>query len=86
MSEATQVPSSQSADAIEKWATASTKRRRRSLLYWSAGMIGTGLIVQLITLYWSHPIAFLVFLGAGASLTGLGMILFVWVIVRALGR
>lgn len=39
----------------------------------SGGLILTGLVVELVSLLWSHPVAFIVFLfaGGGCMLTGL---------------
>ena len=86
MSAAAESHPQHTAEAVEKWAAAAGKRRSRYLLYWSAGLISVGLVIQLTTLYWNHPVAFLIFLGAGASLTGLGMLLFIWALIRALSR
>lgn len=47
-------------------------------------LIALGLIVELITLHWSHPTAFMLFLLAGATLIGLGIILYL-LILLALG-
>lgn len=40
-----------------------------------------GLIVELVTLFWSHPTAFLVFLGLGGLLVGAGVLLYLFSIV-----
>ncbi|MEM7481247.1 MAG: hypothetical protein AAF481_08745 [Acidobacteriota bacterium] len=42
-----------------------------------------GLLVEAVTLAWSHPLAFLVFLGVGLPLTGLGVLLYLWELVTA---
>jgi hypothetical protein len=47
----------------------------------ASGMVGAGLAVEAITLYWTHPLVFVVFLMLGGSLVGLGILLFLWSIV-----
>ena len=42
-----------------------------------------GLLVELITLYWAHPTAFLVFAGLGGTLLVLGILLYLWTLVSA---
>lgn len=44
-------------------------------------LILAGLIVELITLKWSHPTAFLFFLLLGGSLMAMGMLLYLFSIV-----
>ncbi len=41
-------------------------------------LISAGLVVQAVTLYWSHPTAFLVFIGLGGSLVAAGIVLYLW--------
>ncbi len=48
----------------------------------SAFLVFTGLLVELVTVFWSHPTSFLVFLIAGASLIVLGVILYLFSLVR----
>ena len=46
-----------------------------------AGLLVTlGLIVEAITLFWSHPTAFLVFLGLGGLLVAAGVLLYLFTI------
>lgn len=53
----------------------------------SAGLaIILGLAVQALTLVWSHPLAFLAFLGLGVPLTALGILLYLWALVSERGR
>lgn len=40
-----------------------------------------GLIVELVTLFWAHPTAFLVFLGLDGLLVGAGVLLYLFSIV-----
>ncbi len=42
--------------------------------------IAVGLVIQVVTLKWSHPTAFLVFIGIGGSLVAAGVIRYLWVI------
>lgn len=42
----------------------------------AAVLVIAGLLVELITLFWSHPTAFLVFLIAGGSLIALGALVY----------
>ena len=41
-------------------------------------LVALGLAVEAITLLWSHPTAFLVFLLAGVSLVGAGVLLYLY--------
>lgn len=44
-----------------------------------AGLLITlGLVVQAVTLYWSHPTAFLAFIGIGGSLVAAGIVRYLW--------
>jgi hypothetical protein len=45
---------------------------------WAAAMIGTGLLLQLLTLLRVHPLAFVVFLAVGCPLVAAGVILYLW--------
>jgi len=42
----------------------------------SGMLVGLGLIVEALTMFWPHPTAFLVFLGVGGLLVGVGVILY----------
>ena len=42
-----------------------------------------GLLVELTTLHWSHPTAFLYFLLLGGSLMGLGILLYLYSLVTS---
>jgi len=44
-------------------------------------LIVLGLIVQLLTLDWNHPITFLLFLGVGGLLLFAGMAVYLWSLV-----
>ena len=47
----------------------------------SALLVAGGLVVQLITLSWSHPLAFFAFAGLGAGLVGAGTLLYLLALV-----
>jgi len=57
--------------------TAAIERRIR----WSGLLIGAGLIVQLLTLLWNHPLAFVAFLLLGGPLVGAGVLLYLYSLV-----
>jgi uncharacterized membrane protein YczE len=42
-----------------------------------------GLLVELVTLHWSHPTAFLFFAGIGGTLMGLGILLYLVALVSS---
>ncbi|MBS1809973.1 MAG: hypothetical protein JST84_17565 [Acidobacteria bacterium] len=44
-------------------------------------LVVVGLLVELTTLHWSHPTAFLFFLFLGGSLMGLGILLYLYSII-----
>ena len=41
-------------------------------------LIVTGIVVELGTLFWNHPISLFLFLALGAGLIGTGMVLYLW--------
>jgi len=61
--------------------TASTPSALIRRLQLSGLSVVLGLIVEAVTLFWSHPTAFLVFLGLGGLLVGLGVLLYLLAIV-----
>lgn len=44
-------------------------------------LVGLGLAIEALTMAWSHPTAFLVFLFVGGTLVGAGVLLFLYAIV-----
>ena len=42
-----------------------------------------GLLIEALTLYWSSPLSFMLFIGVGATLIGLGVLVYLNAIVRA---
>ncbi|HUJ83886.1 MAG TPA: hypothetical protein VLW83_18530 [Candidatus Acidoferrales bacterium] len=45
---------------------------------WSGILIGAGLIIQMLTLLWTHPLAFIAFLLIGCPLVGTGILLYLY--------
>ena len=50
-------------------------RRRLTL---AGGLIGAGIVGQTLTLYWDHPLAFLVFLFLASPLVLAGILVYLW--------
>lgn len=48
----------------------------------AAVLVAAGLLVELITLFWSHPTTFLVFLLAGGSLIVLGVLVYLLTLLK----
>ena len=48
----------------------------------SGGLVFVGLVVEIDTLYWSHPLAFIAFLLLGGALVAAGVTLFLLSIAR----
>ena len=44
-------------------------------------LIAGGLLVEVITIYWSHPLAFVAFLVLGGALVAAGAVLYLYSIV-----
>lgn len=49
----------------------------------AGGLIFLGLLIEAFTLRWNNPIAFLVFLGLGGLLIGLGMVFYLLSLVSS---
>ena len=45
---------------------------------WSGVLIGAGLIIQMLTLLWTHPLAFVAFLLIGCPLVAAGTLLYLY--------
>lgn len=52
----------------------------------SALLVMVGIIVEIASLTWRHPTAFIVFVGAGGLLMAAGMTSFLWSIVSRGGE
>jgi hypothetical protein len=48
---------------------------------WSGMLIVLGLLLQMLTLLWTHPLAFICFLMIGCPLVAAGMLLFLYSLV-----
>jgi hypothetical protein len=48
---------------------------------WSGMLIVLGLLLQMLTLLWTHPLAFMCFLMIGCPLVAAGMLLFLYSLV-----
>jgi hypothetical protein len=44
----------------------------------SSMLISAGLLVEVVTLFWSHPLTFIAFLLLGGTLVGLGVVLYLY--------
>ncbi len=49
---------------------------------WSGILVVAGLIVQMLTLLWTHPLAFVCFIVVGCPLVGAGILLFLYSLVQ----
>jgi uncharacterized membrane protein YccC len=61
--------------------TSSTRLEQRLRI--AGTLVLIGLLVELVTLYWAHPTAFLFFLLLGGSLMFLGMVLYLYSLVAS---
>lgn len=48
---------------------------------WSGMLIVVGLLLQMLTLLWTHPLAFMCFLMIGCPLVAAGMLLFLYSLI-----
>jgi hypothetical protein len=48
---------------------------------WAGILIVLGLLLQMLTLLWTHPLAFMCFLMIGCPLVAVGMLLFLYSLV-----
>lgn len=48
-------------------------------------LIASGLAVELVTLFWNHPVSLFLFLFPGSVLVGAGVFLFLWSVVTGAG-
>jgi hypothetical protein len=55
--------------------TTSTIERR---IRWSGMLVVAGLVVQMLTLLWTHPLAFMAFILIGCPLVGAGILLYLY--------
>lgn len=55
--------------------TASVIERR---IRWAGILVVTGLAVQMLTLFWTHPLAFMAFLLVGCPLVAAGILFYLY--------
>ena len=48
---------------------------------WSGAMVAAGLILQTLSMLWTHPLAFMFFLMVGCPLIGAGILSFLYALV-----
>jgi hypothetical protein len=58
-----------------------TTRQIEHKIRWSGRLIVIGLVVQMLTLLWTHPLAFVCFLLVGCPLVGAGILFFLYSLV-----
>jgi hypothetical protein len=56
-----------------------------SRLRTSGTLVIAGLIIEILSFFWIHPIAFMSFLVLGCGFLGVGIVLFLWTLVT-MGR
>ena len=59
-----------------------TEAAMQRALVQSGAVIALGLLVQMATLPWARPAAFLTFLGVGGTLVVLGVTRYLWAVLR----
>ena len=47
----------------------------------SSILVSAGLLVEVLTLFWSHPLTFVAFIVLGGTLVGMGIVLYLYSIV-----
>jgi uncharacterized membrane protein YczE len=55
--------------------------RLRSRLRLAGILLIIGLLIEILSFFWVHPLAFMGFLVIGCLLLGLGIVLFLWTLV-----
>jgi hypothetical protein len=50
---------------------------------WAGVLVALGLLIQLATLAWTHPLSFIAFLTVGCPLEGAGVLYFLYTLVSA---
>jgi hypothetical protein len=51
----------------------------------AAALVAVGLLIELVTLFFPHPLAFSAFLFPGALLVLAGIVLYLWSLLRVTG-
>jgi uncharacterized membrane protein len=52
----------------------------------SGVLVMAGLIIELATLHWAHPVAFLAFLFVGAAVLALGVVIYLYALISSGSR
>ena len=52
-----------------------------SRLQLSGILMAVGLLIQVVTLYWAHPLAFVLFILLGGTLVTVGILLYLYALV-----
>jgi hypothetical protein len=47
----------------------------------AASLLISGLLIEAVTLYWSSPLSFMLFIGLSGTLVGLGIIVYLFALV-----
>ena len=56
-------------------------RRIELQIRWSGALVAAGLILQTLSMLWTHPLAFMFFLMVGCPLIGAGILSFLYALV-----
>jgi hypothetical protein len=68
-------------EVLEAGINSDLTTQRYSRLRTSGILVIIGLIIEIISFFWIHPIAFMSFLVFGCGFLGLGILLFLWTLV-----
>jgi len=60
-----------------------TPSKTESRLRAASGLVGAGLLVALVSMFWNHPLSFMLFLFAGMPLCAAGALVYLLTIVRS---
>jgi hypothetical protein len=52
-------------------------------LQWAGALLLLGLLTEAISLHWTHPIAFILFVTLGGALLGAGVLLFLFSLISS---
>jgi hypothetical protein len=63
------------------WRQAVTTKPIHRSIRWSGRLIGGGLVVQMLSLTWTHPLSFMGFILIGCPLVGAGILFFLYSLV-----
>ena len=63
--------------------TQPTRPRTESRLRTASMLVGVGLVVALVSMFWNHPLSFMLFLFAGMPYCAAGAIVYLLTIVRS---